>query len=144
MGAREFGLWVDHEMRERHIGAAKLARRVGELPDGTGLDATGVRLIRQGKRIKYDTELVRRIAVALGLDEDEAYWIAGVWPAPLDLESYRRFRHLAAATSNGVTAKIVAIPLPAELEDADLLRRLGVPDLERRRADRRRRLRVAA
>lgn len=96
MGAREFGLWVDHEMRERQIGASKLAARVGELPDGRVLDATGVRLIRQGRREKYDTELVRRIAQALGLDEDEAYWRAGVWPAPLDLEGYRKYRHLAA------------------------------------------------
>src|SRR6266498_4477851 len=99
MGAREFGLRVDQQMRERQIGASKLAARVGELPDGRVLDATGVRLIRQGRREKYDTELVRRIALAVGLDEDEAYWIAGVWPAPLDLESYRRFRHLAATAS---------------------------------------------
>jgi hypothetical protein len=32
--------------------------------------------------------------------------------------------------------------VPAELDDAALLRRLGVPNLERRRAERRRRLRL--
>jgi len=92
MTAREFGLRVDHEMRERQIGASKLAARVGELPDGRVLDATGVRLIRQGRREKYDTELVVRIARAIGLPEDEACHIAGVEQPDFDLEDYRHYR----------------------------------------------------
>lgn len=98
MGAREFGLMVDHEMRERQIGASKLAARVGELPDGRVLDATGVRLIRQGRREKYDTELVVRIARAIGLAEDLACHVAGVEQPDFDLEEYRKFRHLAMAS----------------------------------------------
>ncbi len=129
MGAREFGLRVDQQMRERQIGASKLAARVGELPDGRVLDATGVRLIRQGRREKYDTELVRRIALAVGLDEDEAYWTAGVWPAPLDLESYRRYRQLVTTIPKAVSPGTVALPVSSELDQ--LIRR------NRRRGDRR-------
>jgi hypothetical protein len=143
MGAREFGLMVDHEMRERQIGASKLAARVGELPDGRVLDATGVRLIRQGRREKYDTELVVRIARAVGLDEDLACHIAGVEQPDFDLNTYRRLKLLAAMPANDLTARYPnAVPIPAELDDAALLRRLGVPNLERCRAERRRRLRL--
>jgi hypothetical protein len=142
MGAREFGLRVDHEMRERQIGASKLAARVGELPDGRVLDATGVRLIRQGRREKYDTELVVRIARAVGLDEDLACHIAGVEQPDFDLDTYRRLKLLAATPASELTARSPnTIPLPDELDDPALLRRLGVPTLERRRAERRRRLR---
>lgn len=139
MGAREFGLMVDHEMRERQIGASKLSRRIGELPDGTGIDASGIRLIREGRREKYTTELVRRIAAALGLDEDYCYWVAGVWPKDLDLEGYRKYRQLAAAHTNGVTARYLRSPaeLPTDL-DPDLIDGLrphlaDVVPLERRR-----------
>jgi hypothetical protein len=145
MGAREFGLRVDHEMRERQIGASKLAARVGELPDGRVLDATGVRLIRQGRREKYDTELVVRIARAVGIDEDLACHIAGVEQPDFDLDTYRRLKLLAAMPTNELTARSVGqtvLPVPAELQDAALLRRLGVANLERRRAERRRRLRL--
>jgi hypothetical protein len=143
MGAREFGLRVDHEMRERQIGASKLAARVGELPDGRVLDATGVRLIRQGRREKYDTELVVRIARAVGLDEDLACHIAGVEQPDFDLDTYRRLKLLAATPASELTARSPnTIPLPVELDDPALLRRLGVANLERRRAERRRRLRL--
>lgn len=106
MGAREFGLKVDHVMREQGIGASKLAARVGELSDGRVLDATGVRLIRQGRREKYDTELVQRIARALSLAEDEACHIAGVEQPDFDLEEYRRYRRYRTLAAVGADSHV--------------------------------------
>ena len=131
MTAREFGLRVDHEMRERQIGASKLAARVGELPDGRVLDATGVRLIRQGRREKYDTELVVRIARAIGLPEDEACHIAGVEQPDFDLEDYRRYRHRLAVVGASSDQ-----PSPKSGRYLDIPGQRRGPD-RRRRRDRR-------
>jgi hypothetical protein len=78
--------------------------------------------------------LVQRLIELLDLDPAEAWATAGLWPPDLDVDGYRRHR-LTARSPN-------TIPIPDELDDPALLRRLGVPNLERRRAERRRRLRL--
>lgn len=92
MGAQEFGQRIDAEMRRQKIGPGKLAARIGELSDGRTFDTTGVKLMRESRRRSYDPELVQRIADALGMDRDEAYHIARVWPMDLDLDTYRALR----------------------------------------------------
>jgi len=96
MGAREFGRRIDAEMQRQGIGAMKLAARIGELSDGRAFDATGIRLMRQGRRQQYDAELVERIANALGIDLAEAFFIAGVWPPGLTTEHIRHLELFAA------------------------------------------------
>ncbi len=135
MGATEFGRLMGRAMAERGISQNRLASRLGELPDGRIFDATQIRLIRQGRR-RLDHQLVQRLIELLDLDPAEAWATAGLWPPDLDMDGYRR--HRLTARSVGQTA----LPVPVELQDAALLRRLGVPNLERRRVQRRRRLRL--
>jgi hypothetical protein len=100
MGAAEFNRWVTTKMAKNKVNASRLAARVGELSDGTTLNATSIRLIREGRRRTYNTELVERIADALGEDRGEACRVAGVWPSDLSEEDYRRFRAWASAMLN--------------------------------------------
>jgi hypothetical protein len=100
MGAREFGRWVDETMKDKGLGPTKVAARIGELSDGRVFDATGIRLMRLGRRRDYDTELVTRIAKALGEDPLVACNIAGVEPPGYDLEQFRRFREAMMASAS--------------------------------------------
>ncbi len=102
MGAREFGLWVeqkrsawvDPQTGKKGMRLGRLATRIGELSDGRTFDTTGVKLILSGRRRDYDTELVVRIAQALGEDSDVACQIAGVFPPDLEVEHVKRARFL--------------------------------------------------
>ena len=102
MGAREFGLWVeqkrsawvDPQTGKKGMRPGRLATRIGELSDGRTFDTTGVKLILSGRRRDYDTELVVRIAQALGEDSDVACQIAGVFPPDLEVEHVKRARFL--------------------------------------------------
>lgn len=119
MGAPEFGRWVDEVMKHKGIGPTKVAARIGELSDGRVFDATGIRLIRTGRRRDYDTELVCRIARALGEDPDLACHIAGVEPPDYNLEDYRRFRRelarLLATDPSAITDQIASRKIPVNL-----------------------------
>lgn len=116
-----------------------LSAAIGLLPGDRSFNAKQVWRLRRGERQTLTRELVERLVSILDLPEDQAWHAAGLWPPDLDLESYRRYRQFAATPANGVSARYVAtLPVAPELEDAELLRRLGVPQLhERRQRDRR-------
>jgi transcriptional regulator with XRE-family HTH domain len=147
MGAQEFGQLVEAERLKRRWTRSKLAVTVGILEDGTALDATQIRRIIEGTR-KLNRDVIGRLIAALGLDPAEAWEAAlesaDLKPPGLTVDMLRKL-DLVASGSNELTARSVgqtALPVPAELQDAALLRRLGVANLERRRAERRRRLRL--
>jgi transcriptional regulator with XRE-family HTH domain len=145
MGAQEFGQLVEAERLKRRWTRSKLAVTVGILEDGTALDATQIRRIIEGTR-KLNRDIIGRLITALGLDPAEAWEAAlesaDLKPPGLTVDMLRKL-DLVASAANELTERYPnAVPIPAELDDAALLRRLGVPNLERRRAERRRRLRL--
>jgi hypothetical protein len=95
VGAVEFGQLVTRRMKELGYSQNKVGRRFGELPDGRGLDSSGVRMIKDGKRI-LDHALVGRLIVVLEMDTDpdleaEAWFTAGLQPPGVSLADYRKF-----------------------------------------------------
>jgi transcriptional regulator with XRE-family HTH domain len=96
MGAQKFGQLVEAERLKRRWTRSKLAVAVGILEDGTALDATQIRRIIEGTR-KLDQDTVQRIIEALDLDEEQAWFLSGLWPPDLDIDGYRAYRHHLAA-----------------------------------------------
>jgi len=149
MGAQEYGALCKRHAEELGISQSRLASRLMrafalEEDEERTYDATTVRLIYDGRR-KIDDKLFEKLNQLLGIPQDEAEYTLGIWPSGFDLAEYRRVRHLAASTPSELTARRVGqtvLPVPAELQDAALARRLGVANLERRRVQRRRRLRL--
>ena len=98
MGAPEFGHMVEQAMRAkrddkgRPWGQGRLAAELGVLPESRRVfDATGIRRIKQGKRI-LDRELVVCLIDVLApeLNPVEA-WMAAFGPPPwLTEDAYRR------------------------------------------------------
>jgi transcriptional regulator with XRE-family HTH domain len=88
-----FGQLVKRKRQEQRLSLGRLAIRIGELSDGTYLDARAAQNIEEGKRaIEDDPELYERVVVVLGLDRDEAH--AALWPLPegITLEDIRELR----------------------------------------------------
>jgi transcriptional regulator with XRE-family HTH domain len=128
---------VEQAMRAKGWSQRRLGAEVGILSDGRIFDSTQIRLIIQGRRRYYDTELVERLIHVLGLPKDKAWYEAGVWPGDLDLDDYQRLRALTRTGADKVLPGYHGVALPGLLDlDPDLIRRTRV---ERRRRDRRRR-----
>lgn len=130
---------IDEAMKRKGWGYNRLSVEIGVLPSGGIFNPTQIRRLRLGERKHMSPELLERLIEVLDLPEDEAYHAAGLWPPGLNLEEYRRFRHLAATSANGVIARKVAI-LPVDDGLDDQIRRLRPPRprVERRLRDRRR------
>lgn len=91
MGRADFGKLVERHMQAKGLSQGRLAARLGEFDDGRYFDATGIRLLIQGKR-EIDDELFGRLVELLEIDRAEAYHALGLWPPDLDLSEYRRLR----------------------------------------------------
>jgi transcriptional regulator with XRE-family HTH domain len=91
MGRADFGKLVERHMQAKGLSQGRLAARLGEFDDGRYFDATGIRLLIQGKR-EIDDELFSRLVELLDIDPAEAYFTLGIWPADLTLVEYRRLR----------------------------------------------------
>jgi hypothetical protein len=94
MGRADFGKLVERHMQAKGLSQGRLAARLGELHDGRYFDATGIRLLLQGKR-EIDDELFERLIALLEIDRAEAYYTLGRWPDDLELSEYRRLRESA-------------------------------------------------
>lgn len=88
---------VEKAMTAKGWSQRRLGAELGVLSDGRIFDSTQVRYIIQGRRRYYDTELVQKLIEVLGLPEDQAWHLAGVWPADLSVEGYRKYRQLVTA-----------------------------------------------
>jgi len=132
----------------RPWGPYQLMGAIGLLEGDRPFNITQVQRLLSGERRSFSRRLIARLIEVLDFTEeeqDELWHAAELWPGDLDLDTYRRLKLLAAMPASELTARYVgqtALPVPAELQDAALLRRLGVPNLERRRAERRRRPRL--
>jgi hypothetical protein len=126
---------------DKGISDYALEHEIGR-PGGKAFNAKQLKRWKDGERIQaIPRPVVLRIIEILDLPADETAELAGVWPPR---RTAAMLRELDRSTSE-LTARYVgqtALPVPAELQDAALLRRLGVPNLERRRAERRRRPRL--
>jgi transcriptional regulator with XRE-family HTH domain len=88
-----FGRLVKRKRQEQGLSLGRLAIRIGELSDGTYLDARAAQNIEEAKRaIEDDPELYERVVTVLGIDRDEAH--AALWPLPegITLEDIRELR----------------------------------------------------
>ncbi|HEY5988369.1 MAG TPA: helix-turn-helix transcriptional regulator [Streptosporangiaceae bacterium] len=88
---------IDEAMKRKGWGYNRLSVEIGVLPSGGIFNPTQIRRLRLGERKHMSPELLERLIEVLDLPEDEAYHAAGLWPPGLDLEGYRRYRHLAAS-----------------------------------------------
>jgi transcriptional regulator with XRE-family HTH domain len=141
MGTTEFGQLADAARRERGYSLARVAVGIGVLPDGGVLNETQVKRILEGRR-SLDRHLIERLIDVLGLDRADAWEAAlesaDLKPPGLTADMLRKLDLVAAGAMKHSRG---TLPVAPELEDADLLRRLGVPQLHvwrRRRDDRRR------
>jgi transcriptional regulator with XRE-family HTH domain len=106
MSGKEFGDLVSRRMIEKDISQRRLAARLGELPDGTLFDSTGIRVLKEGKR-RLTRNLVARLIDLLDLDPDEAWATAGLLPPEVsadELRQLRRFRDDLARAATTVPA----------------------------------------
>ena len=136
-----FAAIFDEAMKRKGWGYNRLSVEIGVLPSGGIFNPTQIRRLRLGERKHMSHELLERLIDVLDLDPAEAWAAAGLLPPGTTADMLRKLE-LVATTPSELTARLVAIPLPVEFDDAALLRRLGMPHLERRRAERRRRLRL--
>jgi hypothetical protein len=122
---------------DKGISDYALEHEIGR-PGGKAFNAKQLKRWKDGERIQaIPRPVVLRIIEILDLPADETAELAGVWPPR---RTAAMLRELDRSTSELTARYPNAVPIPAELDDAALLRRLGVPNLERRRAERRRRL----
>ena len=111
MGRADFGKLVERHMQAKGLSQGRLAARLGEFDDGRYFDATGIRLLIQGKR-EIDDELFGRLVSLLGIDQAEADYALGRWPTDLTLSEYRRLRK-ASPLEPALTRVGGSEPLPA-------------------------------
>lgn len=90
MAGTDFARMVRAAMERKSISRNRLGYLIGVLPDGRTIDATGIRLMLEGRRRNYDTALVTRLIDVLDLDPATAYEAAGVWPEGLTADGYRK------------------------------------------------------
>lgn len=98
---KTFADMVDEAMRRKGWGYGRLSVKLGEFSDGSILNATQIRRLRQGQRQNVTHELVQRLIDVLNLDEAEAWEAAGLWPPGLGADDYRDF---VAAGGNGANS----------------------------------------
>ncbi len=114
MGAREFGQEVEERRLQLGWTRSKLAVAIGILPDGTALDATQVRRLIEGGR-RLDSDVVDRIAKALGWDALKAAEMAGVWPPGLTADMLRKLDVFAGQQPALASAGAARIALKHQL-----------------------------
>ncbi len=139
-----FAALVDGAARDLGLNDYQLSAAIGLLAGNRVYSPKQVGRLRRGEVRHPDPEIVERLVTILRLDPNEAFAAARVLPHGFDAEHFRKLAFFGSPTSE-LTARSVgqtALPVPVELQDAALLRRLGVPNLERRRVQRRRRLRL--
>jgi len=139
-----FAEMVDGAAQRLGLNDYQLSAAIGLLEGNRVYHPKQVHRLRTGQVRHPDPEVVERLVTILRLDPNEAFAAARVLPHGFDAEHFRKLAFFTIPTDN-LTARYVGqtvLPVPAELDDAALLRRLGVPNLERRRAERRRRLRL--
>jgi hypothetical protein len=142
MEGQEFGPLVKRAAKAKGVSQGRLGYLLTD-DDGPFIDSSRVRLLYEGKwRLTHAT--VERLIGILApyLDPAEAWAAAGLLPPGTTADHLRKLDLVASATNELTARSPNTIPLPVELDDPALLRRLGVPNLERRRAERRRRLRL--
>jgi hypothetical protein len=78
---------------------------IGLLEGDRPFNLTQVQRLLSGERRTFTHQLITRLVEVLDFTEEEAdelWHAAGLWPPGLDLEGYRRFRHLATTGANKV------------------------------------------
>lgn len=93
--SKTFGELVEWGSRRKGWSDYQLSAAIGLLPGDRPFNPTQIRRLRTGERQHLSRELVERLIEVLGLDPEEAWHAAGLWPPDLDLEGYRRFRQRA-------------------------------------------------
>ncbi len=114
MGRQDFGRLVRRKRTEKGLSLGLLGIRIGELPSGAYLDATGVRTLENGGRaIEDDQELYERVVSVLEIDPDEAHAALFGLPEGITLEDIKELRRTASellATRRMTAAGRVASP----------------------------------
>lgn len=100
---KTFADMVDEAMRRKGWGYGRLSVKLGELPDGSILNATQIRRLRRGQRQNLTPELVQRLIDVLDLDAAEAWEAAGLWPPNLTAEDYRVFAAVGGAAATAAS-----------------------------------------
>jgi len=113
MGRQDFGRLVRRKRTEKGLSLGLLGIRIGELPSGAYLDATGVRTLENGGRaIEDDLELYERVVSVLEIDHDEAHAALCGLPEGITLEDIKELRRTAserAATRAKAASRVAAL-----------------------------------
>jgi hypothetical protein len=91
-----FGELVAEAMRRKRWGDYHVSAAIGLLPGNKVINNTQVRRIRTGERQNLTRDLVERLVQVLDLDEEQAWFLSGLWPPDLSVDGYRRYRHRLA------------------------------------------------
>jgi hypothetical protein len=102
---KTFADLIDEAMRRKGWGYGRLSVKLGELPDGSILNATQIRRLRRGQRQNLTPELVQRLIDVLGLDPAEAWHAAGLWPPDLSADDYRVFAAVGGAAASAASVQ---------------------------------------
>jgi len=117
MGRQDFGRLVRRKRTEKGLSLGLLGIRIGELPSGAYLDATGVRTLENGGRaIEDDQELYERVVSVLEIDPDEAHAALFGLPEGITLEDIKELRR--TASERAATRALTAANRVASLEGA--------------------------
>jgi hypothetical protein len=134
-----FAALVDGAARDLGLNDYQLSAAIGLLKGNRVYSPKQVHRLRAGEVVNPGPELVERLVTVLHLDPNEAFAAARVLPHGFKPDHFRRLEFFA--TTGAMKHSRGTLPVAPELEDAELLRRLGVPQLHvwrRRRDDRRR------
>ncbi len=91
-----FGALVAEAMRRKGWGDYHVSAAIGLLPGDKVINNTQIRRIRTGERQNLTRDLVERLVRVLDLDEEQAWFLSGLWPPDLSIDGYRRYRHRLA------------------------------------------------
>ncbi len=97
----DFAQLIDDAARAAGLNDYQLSAAIGLLSGNRVYSPKQVSRLRRGQVRHPDREVVQRLIELLPIPEDQAWYAAGIWPPDLDLESYRRFRHLAVVGASG-------------------------------------------
>ena len=115
MAAKEFGRYLEHELREvRNFSLAYISTLIGEWPSGSrqALNEKAIQRLFTGER-KLTTEFMLRLIARLPLDPDEAWARAGLLPPDYTAEDLRRLRALRGRSDDIDAGTLAAMPAAA-------------------------------